>query len=191
MTTKQRNFWLAALALAAIVYVGPSFFSSRRIATAPQPEAKKPKVEAPATPPTSAPDAAMFNNLLGTWQGTAPLFAGMCSMKFELRRKADDPSRFAGFPVLLCVPMLPVPRSLGTNPLLAQMSPLSAVLSGTAGNSAIQFTVDRVIGKSVSGCAFTSFAVTPFGADQMSAEWQEGSCQEQPSGQILLRRTGK
>jgi hypothetical protein len=30
MTTKQRNFWLAALALAAMIYFAPEFLASRR-----------------------------------------------------------------------------------------------------------------------------------------------------------------
>ena len=76
--------------------------------------------------------------------------------------------------------------------ILSRLSPLSATLTGTAVNGSIQFSVDRVIGRTVSGCAFTSFTVTPFGEDQVIAEWKEGDCPEPPQGgQILLRRTGK
>jgi hypothetical protein len=195
MTTKQRNFWLAALTLAAIVYFGPRFFSARQAAPAPQPEVRRPKVEAPAPPAPTAPGVEAFNGLLGIWQGTAPLPAGMCGLKFELRKKTDDPNRFSGFPVLACVPvMATLPGQMGPTAqqgILSRLSPLSATLTGTVVNGSIQFTVDRVIGKTVNGCAISAFTVTPFGEDQLVAEWQEGSCQEQPNGQILLRRTGK
>lgn len=194
MTTKQRSFWLAALTLAAIVYFGPRFLASRQAATAPPTEVKRPKVETPA-PPAPAPGVEAFNNLLGIWQGTAPLPAGMCGLKFELRKKTDDPNRFSGFPVLACVPvMATLPGQMGPTAqqgILSRLSPLSATLTGAVVNGSIQFTVDRVIGKTVNGCAISAFTVTPFGEDQLVAEWQEGSCQEQPSGQILLRRTGK
>ena len=89
MTTKQRNFWLAALALAAIIYLGPRFLASRPAEKPAPPEVKTRRVEAPA-PPDKAPGVEAFNNLLGIWQGTAPLPAGMCGLKFELRKKADD-----------------------------------------------------------------------------------------------------
>jgi len=195
MTTKQRSFWLAALALAAIVYVGPRFLASRQAAPAPpQPEVKTPKTEATA-PPAPAPGVEVFNNLLGIWQGTAPLPAGMCGLKFELRKKTDDPNRFSGFPVLACVPvMATLPGQMGPTAqqgILSRLAPLSATLSGTPANGSLPFSVDRVIGKTVDGCAFTAFTVTPFGEDQMIAEWQQGNCPEPQSGQILLRKTGK
>jgi hypothetical protein len=196
MTTKQRNFWLAALALAAIIYFGPRFLASRRVAPAPEPETRRPKVEAPApTPPPPAPGVEAFNGLLGIWTGTAPLPAGMCGLKFELRKKADDPNRFSGFPVLVCTPvMATLPGQMGPTAqqgLLARLSPLSATLTGSVVNGSLHFSVDRVIGKTVDGCAISAFTVTPFGEDQLVAEWQEGSCPEQPNGQILLRRTAK
>lgn len=195
MTTKQRNFWLAALAVAAIIYVGPRFLASR--STAPPPaETRKQKIETPPqTAPAPAPGVEAFNNLLGIWQGTAPLPAGMCGLKFELRKKADDPNKFSGFPVMTCVPvMATLPGQMGPTAqqgILSRLAPLSATLSGTPANGSLPFTVDRVIGKTVDGCAFTAFTVTPFGEDQMIAEWQEGACPEPKSGQILLRKTGK
>jgi hypothetical protein len=120
----------------------------------------------------------------------------MCGLKFELRKKADDPNRFSGFPVLACVPaMATLPGQMGPTAqqgILARLAPVSVTLTGAVVNGSLQFTVDRVIGRTLSGCGFTSFTVTPFGEDQMITEWPEGNCLEAPQGgQILLRKTGK
>jgi hypothetical protein len=48
------------------------------------------------------------------------------------------------------------------------------------------------MGKTPSGCVLTSFTVTPFGNDLISAEWKEGACLAgEQHGQILLKRIGK
>jgi hypothetical protein len=51
--------------------------------------------------------------------------------------------------------------------------------------------VDKIISKGTTGCALSAFTITPFGTDQLAAEWQEGSCTGQAGAQILLRRLGK
>ena len=52
----------------------------------------------------------------------------------------------------------------------------------------LQFTVDKVVGKTLAGCEITGLLVTPFGRDMIAVQWQEGSCQ---GGQVLLRRMGR
>jgi hypothetical protein len=214
MTTiqKQRLFWVAGLALAA-VYFAPSIFHSNRPAVNGQqgpghfvtPQAGKgqrplPAPGAPAPPSGPAgisPDASgvataptQSDNLLGIWQGIGPLPGqGICNLKLELRR-STEPDRFSGFPVLICMP-LPQPlvqRGRNIQNPIAQMTPLSAVLTGTAKDGGIQFNADKIIGRAMNGCGLTSLTVTPFGTDQIAAEWQEGTCQ---GGQILMRRTSK
>ena len=74
------------------------------------------------------------------------------------------------------------------SPILNQMSPISAVLSGTAKDGTLTFTVEKTIQKSANGCALTGFTLTPFGTDQLAAEWQEGTCD---GGQMLLKKIGK
>jgi hypothetical protein len=206
-TQKQRVWWIGGLSLAAFYFLPSSITHSSRAPSAAPPRvanAGKSKPTTPTVPPAGASGAnglapavadpsIAFAGLLGTWQGGGPLPGhGMCSLKFELRKKTDGPGQFSGYPLLICMPLIPgsITHS-GGNPqdaLLAQYSPLSAVLTGTPVNGSLQFTVDKVIGKGASGCALSSFTLTPFGADQLAAEWQEGTCQ---GGQILLKRAGR
>jgi hypothetical protein len=111
----------------------------------------------------------------------------MCTLKLEIRRKPDDPTKLAGFPLLTCFPMT-MPKMndpKGQQAIMARFTPMSAVLTGTAEKGSVLFTVDKVIGKSAEGCAIESMTVTPFGADQVSAEWKEIVCQ---GGQMLLKK---
>ena len=195
MTTqnKQRMFWFAGLALAAL-YFGPRFIHKAPLPAPPPPPAKSPERVQRPVPATTLGLSAPLDATSGVWQGFGNVPSlGLCNLKLELRRNALEPEHVSGFPVLFCVPAATGPGlRLGQNPVFAQMTPASAVLSGTAKDGAITFTVDKVIGRTIDGCAFTSFTVTPFGADQISAEWQEGDCGTgQRAGQILLRRTGR
>ncbi len=63
-----------------------------------------------------------------------------------------------------------------------------AVLTGAPENGSIHFHVDKSFGAEISGCAPTTFAVTPFGTNKIAAQWQEAGCQ---GGEILLWRQGK
>jgi hypothetical protein len=204
MNPKQKKlFWIAGIAL-AVVYFAPTFINSyRRAAYIRQMEAAR-MAKAPAAqkslPPASgsaagtessaAPSAPVsFDNLLGVWQGVAPLPArGMCNLKLELRRGLQ-PGTYSGFPVLVCIPVTqPVIRPGNPNQFLTQMNPAAAVLTGTAKDGGIDFHVDRIISKGASDCELTSFNVTPFGSDQIAAQWKETAC---PGGQILLKRLGQ
>jgi hypothetical protein len=118
-----------------------------------------------------------------------------CNLRLELRKDAADASRVSGFPVLACAPIMsPFSRpSAGQaqSALMSGLSPMSAVLTGTVQETSIQFSVDKVMGNAPGGCSFTSFTVTPFGVDLISAEWREGGCQKgDQRGQILLKRVG-
>jgi hypothetical protein len=202
----KKNIWLWVAAIVAVVlYMGPSprqilwQLSAMRQRPVAKPPTAKPQTNAAAASAqngavgASSESSAALNTLVGAWQGGAPLPpAGMCGLKLELRKKTGEPDRFAGYPVLGCMPL---PGSLtggssGTQAqqILAGASPMSAVLTGTVQNGSIQFTVDKVIGKTLGGCELTSFSVTPFGTDQLVAEWQEGTC---PGAHLLLKRVGK
>jgi len=190
---KQRLLWIGGIVIVLIYYVVPSMINASRQAEYRRRLAERAaaaKAAKPLPPPANAP--APFDSELGTWQGIAPLPVGLCNLKFELRRKESEPGHFAGFPVLSCTPFpLGTPsevRSAMQQGMIAQMSPISAVLTGTASNGGIQFTVDKVLGTTANGCALTGFSVTPFGKDQIAAEWQEGTC---PGGRVLLKRMGK
>jgi hypothetical protein len=187
-------FWIAGLALAAL-YFGPRFIPKRPLPAPPPPPAKSPeRVQRPVPFSSTLSLSPSLDATSGVWQGFGNVPSlGLCNLRLELRKDALNPERISGFPVLFCVPAASGPAlALGRNPVLPPMTPEAAVLSGTASNGAIQFTVDKIIGRSINGCAFTSFSVTPFGADQLSAEWQEGACgTETRAGQLLLRRTGR
>lgn len=151
----------------------------------------------PQDPSTVAPGAdpntpTQSDNMLGTWQGIGPLPGNqMCTLKIEIRTNSQVPGSFSGFPVLICAPFMPgfVRRGAAAqNTVLVPPSPVSAVLTGTAKDGSIEFTVEKTIGTTVSGCALTKLTITPFGTDQIAAQWAEGTCE---GGQILLRRIGK
>ena|SRR5579863_6274414 len=204
MNPKQKKFfWIAGIAL-AVFYFAPTLVNSyRRAAYIRQMEAarmaKPPAAQkasplpgsssAPGTDTPAAPSPASFDNLLGVWQGVAPLPSrGMCNLKLELRRGLQ-PGTYSGFPVLVCIPVTqPVIRPGNPNQFLTQMNPAAAVLTGTVKDGGIDFHVDRIISKGASDCELTSFNVTPFGSDQIAAQWKETTC---PGGQILLKRLGQ
>jgi hypothetical protein len=68
---------------------------------------------------------------------------------------------------------------------LNRMSPAGAVLSGAMENGSIRFHVDKTVGTNSNGCAATSLTLTPFGTNQLAAEWQEGGCE---GGHIILQK---
>jgi hypothetical protein len=212
MNPKQKKFLLVAGIVVAVFYFAPSILNSIRYAAliraqnearlaraqAAKPSAAQgasplpasgsaPGAAAPGTETPTAP--ASFDNLLGVWQGVAPLPSrGMCNLKLELRR-GPQLGTYSGFPVLVCIPVTqPVIRPGNPNQFLTQMNPAAAVLTGTVKDGGIDFHVDRIISKGASDCELTSFNVTPFGSDQIAAQWKESNC---PGGQILLKRLGQ
>ncbi|HTV55355.1 MAG TPA: hypothetical protein VMI06_10605 [Terriglobia bacterium] len=216
---KQRILWLAAIALAAVYFVPQVINTNRRAAAIRQQQAArlaKPPASKSAGPlpapgatgpaagasATGAPAAAALpadaDLIFGIWQGAGPQPGlGMCNLRLELRRDAADPSRISGFPVLACAPIMsPFSRPSAAqtqSALMSGLSPMSAVLTGTViDDDAVQFSVDKVMGNAPGGCSFTSFTVTPFGADLISAEWHEATCQGgDRRGQLLLKRMGR
>jgi hypothetical protein len=215
MNPKQKKFlWLAGIVV-AVFYFAPSILNSIRYAAliraqnearlaraqAAKPSAGQgasplpasgsaPGASSPGTDTSAASSApASFDGLLGVWQGVAPLPSrGMCNLKLELRRGLQL-GTYSGFPVLVCIPVTqPVIRPGNPNQFLTQMNPAAAVLTGTVKDGGIDFHVDRIISKGASDCELTGFNVTPFGSDQIAAQWKESNCS---GGQILLKRLGQ
>ena len=203
MNPKQKKFLVVAGIVLAIVYFAPSYINyQRRLAfvraqiaarqakpsagqsASPLPASGIPTAaaEAAANPYAAANVPAQLDAMLGVWQGMAALpNRGMCTLKLEMRRSLE-PGQVSGFPLLVC---MPVTRSGNPNQLFAQMTPAAAVLTGTAQDGGLDFHVDRIISKGASNCELTSLTVTPFGSDQLAAEWKETACD---GGQILLSR---
>jgi hypothetical protein len=200
MNPKQKKFFLIGGLVVLAAWFLPSYITYQRqlayvraqiaarqakLAQQPLPASPAPAATTPANP-SPTPSAPSLDSLLGVWQGAAPLAnRGICNMKLELRAGAM-PGQYAGFPVLLCM-QTPAGGMRQTNPnaLFAQMVPQAAVATGTPKESGIDFHVDRVISKGASDCEMTSLNVTPFGSDQIAAEWKESNC---AGGQILLNR---
>jgi len=193
MDTKQKKIiWIAGIAIAAY-YLVPTFIDTARqqavirqqqaaiVAKAQAAKAAQQAAQVPTLP--ASPAAAQTANLFGVWQGQALVeHMGNCNMKLELRNTLE-PGKVAGFPVLICIPMpitSPSPEKF--------LTPASAILSGTPSSTGIDFTVDKVTSKGGTFCSFTSFTVTPFGNDQLSAEWKQDVC---GNGQMLLKRIGR
>ena len=195
MHTKQKKIiWIAGIAIAAY-YLVPTFIDTARqqamirqqqaaiVAKAQAARAAQQAALANPPQPTPPTPAQQASALTGIWRGQALVeHMGNCNMKLELRG-APEPGKVAGFPVLICIPMpitSPSPEKF--------LTPASAILSGTPGTTGIDFTVDKVTSKGGTFCSFTSFTVTPFGNDQLSAEWKQDPC---GNGQMLLKRIGR
>jgi hypothetical protein len=151
--------------------------------------------DAPARTPPSAPAPARAPatpvEISGIWQGkTAITGRGLCTLRVELHENA--PGRFLGYSSLACANFAPLmaPQDRGNTAaaVLNRMNPAEAILSGAMENGSIRFHVDKTIGASSNGCAATSLTLTPFGSNQLAAEWQEGGCE---GGHVILQKARK
>jgi hypothetical protein len=212
MNPKQKKLiWIAGIAVAGY-YFAPTFINTARqqAMIRAQQEARLAKAQAAKSPLPASSAAgttagasavptlpADYDRVFGVWQGAGPQPGlGMCNLRLELRKNPADPTRVSGFPVLACAPIMSPfsrPSAVQTqNTVMSAMSPMSAVLTGTFQENSVQFTVDKVMGNAPGGCSLTSFTVTPFGVDLISAEWHEATCQSgDQHGQILLKRMGR
>ena len=129
-----------------------------------------------------------FARLSGIWRGSAAIEGrGICGLKFELRQASAD--AFLGYSTFTCGTVAPLmsakDRANPKSALMSQMNPDAAILTGAPKDGVIQFHVDKTFGRDINGCAVTSFTLTPFGANQLAAEWKAGECQ---GGHMMLRR---
>lgn len=202
MNPKQKKLmWIAGIAV-AIWYLSPIFINTARqqafirqqqaaqiakaqAAKAAQQAAQVPTLPAPGTIPGAPNSMTQTASVLGIWQGMAIIDGvGNCNLKLELRN-ATEPGQITGYPVMVCV-QIPI---ISSGPkTIAQFTPASAVITGKQGDKSVDFTVDKTTSKGAGRCSFTSFTVTPFGTDQISAEWKQDQC---PGGQMLLKRIGR
>jgi len=210
LTKEQRRFALGIGALLVALYIVPIAIgiAAKIVDTLhPNPRVASSYTKpSPATPmssnspyppgstftgtPTIAPNDE-YAKMIGVWQGTSVQpNRGICTLRVEIRMSNAVPDGYAGYSTMRCNPSfftidkdrrLPNSETL----LAAQVEPVSAILSGMGANDAIQFHVDRNIGQYADGCKPTSFTISPFGLQQIAAQWQEGNCR---SGDMILRR---
>lgn len=191
--TRKMVVFAAAIAGALCFLMMPSLSSLLPIAA---PRGPSRKAAAPDAPGTVGGPGAAARALLGVWQGqglagqSGPVGQAICTIQLEIREKV--PGQLAGYSTLTCIPLGPgsPPQGAARIPaaILAKLAPTSAILSGAWENgSAVRFTVDKNIGMNPAGnlCAMRSFTTTPFGASQLSAEWQDATC---GGGQIMVRK---
>jgi hypothetical protein len=151
-----------------------------------------PVAPAPAKPsrPVS-PFVTTLSNLSGFWKGQNLVAGqGFCTLGLELREQ-ETPANYIAYSTLSCMAP-PSLWGLKGGQLLPprmrdEMLPTAITLQGTPENGAIRFQVDKTVVSPMSGCATTSFMVTPFGTNRVAAQWREGLCQ---GGQILMARIG-
>jgi hypothetical protein len=204
---RNRKLLWAAGAVLVFLYFAPSALQSFRQATfyRQQAEARASAQAGRGTAQAAAPSASPTNvsanapataatipmsNFTGMWQGQqAQPNRDLCQMALEMRDNAGGLSAYPRINCVALMPYLPGPHKLNPEQATAKsMSTVSAVLTGTRKDGAVAFHVDKAIGATFDGCALTSFTVTPFGNDEVAAEWQNGTCER---GQIMLRRVGK
>jgi hypothetical protein len=197
---KNRKLLWAAGAALVFLYFAPAALQSFRQASyyRQQAEAKaraqagKGAVQAAPSPaPAASPSPTPIGNFIGLWQGEqAQPNRDLCQMALEMRD--NGAGGLNAYPRISCValmPYLPGPHKLAPAQAMAKsMSPVSAVLTGNLKDGAVAFHVDKTIGETFDGCTLTAFTVTPFGKDEVAAEWQTGTCGR---GQMVLRRVGK
>jgi hypothetical protein len=190
-----------------INYERAAYYQQQAIRQRKQAMAKaKPKTTAPAPKTPSVPPAAPsvarrsaprvlpkpappspFAKISGIWRGGAALDGrGICNLKFELNEQAEG--RFTGYSTMTCTATGPLMAEKKINQrasALNRMDPEAAILTGAVEQGSIEFHVDKTVGADAQGCAPTSFSLTPFGANQLAAEWQEATC---AGGHMILRK---
>lgn len=197
---KNRKLLWAAGAALVFLYFAPAALQSfrqaaidrRRMEAKESAQAGKGGAQtAPSAASAASPSPTPLSNLTGTWQGQqAQSNRDLCQMSLEMRD--NGAGALTAYPRISCValmPYLPGPHKLDPAQAAAKsMSPVSAVLTGNLKDGAVAFHVDKTIGATFDGCTISAFSVTPFGNDEIAAEWQNGTCGR---GQIMLRRTGR
>jgi hypothetical protein len=208
MTTENKNrklWWLVGAGL-VLFYFAPSAVQSFREAGAYRQQMQLAKARAEANRATGTPGAPGYvapsasstpvvppaaSRLAGVWAGQQGE-NGMefCRVQLEVRDKA--PGEVNGYLKVLCYPTghyyQTHPKINPNDAFMKAMTPISAIMSGGVRDGGVAFHVDKSIGTSLDGCAITSFSVTPFGTDEVAAEWQKGTC---PGGQMTLSRSAK
>jgi hypothetical protein len=185
MTKKQKTILL----ICAVIFIGSYIARSiilRAMGIAYARQYTKQLKEKPK-PETKAADAkteAAVANLAGVWQGAGPLKdRGTCNLRVEL--KQNEPGHYTGDSRFSCI-KFGVPQA--PNPMANPVTIDAQIMTGTVEKGGIHFRTDKAIGADVNGCTVTNLTITPFGANAIAAEWQEGTC---AGGHYLMTREGR
>lgn len=202
----KRKWWIVAAVLVAL-YFAPQAVRSFREAGAYQQQLQGLQARAQAARPGNAPatvasvpaasgsaqipPAIQASKLAGVWSGQqADTNLELCQVQIEVRDKGQG--EVNGYVKMLCYPTGAYyeahPKTNVQETFMKAMTPMAAILSGTIKDGTVAFHVDKTIGTGLDGCALTSLTVTPFGTDEVAAEWQKTNC---PGGQMTLSRSSK
>jgi hypothetical protein len=142
-----------------------------------------------AIPAKEVTPPSPFARFQGIWRGRAALDSrGICDLRFELREKPDEPGNFSGYSTMTCSAvgaLMPGKQVSVKEQTLNVMDPEAAIFTGKPENGSLQFHVDKTVGADSNGCAPTAFTLTPFGGNQLAAEWREATCR---GGHMILGR---
>jgi membrane protein involved in colicin uptake len=146
------------------------------------------KAERSAKAHPAAPKAPKPVTYTGVWRGrTAVEGRGLCTLRIEINE--TEPSRYQGNSRIACVSVAalrsPRERLNKAAAFMDRMNPEAAIISGAMEKGAIALHIDKTIGADSKGCAATSFTLTPFGKNQLAAEWREDTCQ---GGHVILAK---
>jgi hypothetical protein len=207
MNTSNRKWTWVAGVIAAVLYFGPQAVESFRQAAlyrqrsqAMNARPENARIAVPASvqaqptavsTPTPASVNPAANSIVGIWQGQqVQANHEVCQLALEVRESTVG--LLTGFAKLTCWPLVPnvagQRRGNQVTNVVRSLSPAPAVLTGRMQNGTAVFDVEKTFGATVEGCALTGFSVTPFGTDQIAAEWQNGDCGK---GQMVARRQGR
>jgi hypothetical protein len=207
-SNNKRKWWWAAGAALVVLYFAPSAIQWFRVARAYQQRAEVMNARAqaaraaggsgnpagspaPASAPAPGAPPVSPSRLVGVWVGQqGETNMELCRVQLEISDKGQ--AQVNGYVKMICYPTGAYyqahPKINIQETFMKAMTPMAAILSGTIKDGAIAFHVDKTIGTGLDGCALTSFTVTPFGTDEVAAEWQKTNC---PGGQMTLSRSSK
>jgi hypothetical protein len=197
LTDQQKKWAWIAGAILLTVHFAPNVINAVHHAfTSPAPAVlhkPSPMQSVPPTLPPSpppSPQAIVAVKYGGIWAGDALMpDQSRCTIRLEIRLSDEVPQKLKGYESKSCVPLQPLAGGRLSKGSIADViratSPVSAVMTGSAHQGGIRFSVDQTIGTAGDGCVLTSFTITDFGQGQVQAEWQESTC---PSGRMLLRK---
>jgi hypothetical protein len=197
MDKKKRTILLICAAILIGSYIARSFVVNYLRMVYAQPQAMRRQQQQPKPAPAPSPSASAaedgtpIGNLSGVWQGhgRVPGGRGICDLRVELRQ--GETGKYSGYSRFSCLNNEALTNPKDTDMMknfLNHMNPDSAALTGTVEKGAIRFHADKTIGTDINGCAVTEFTVTPFGTNQVAAEWKEGTC---TGGSLMLQKAAQ
>lgn len=194
LTNQQKKWAWIAGAILLTVHFAPNVINAMHHAFSSTPAVlpkPSPAQVAPAPPPPPpSREVIAAGKYGGIWVGDALMpDQNRCSIRLEIRLSDEVPKKLKGYESKSCVPLFPLAGGrIGRGSIadvIRATSPVSAVMTGTAQESGIRFTVDQNIGTPGDGCTLSGFTITDFGLGQVQAEWQESTCS---SARMLLRK---